>query len=311
MARTYGKLLTSIWTDSEFASLSGATQRLYMMLLASPKMSSAGVLPLQVARWAKTARDTTLEGTERAFTELLDRRFVVADNESEEVWIRSFIKHDKGYANANLSKGIVSAITNGIESVDIRALAADEMMKCLREGPSKPLTEDLMEVLTKALGNGVPETFPPTPSPVAAAATTSSTGSTLLGDAVRLLIDEKVKRANATSPSYRAALERDVPDEVRPLLLETLRAHPDADAEFLASVALTGCVPPSSKELEYAGDRFGAAIAVSHLRDGREPDPDTVREEAAWSNPADAYVTAAVAAYVAAMNTASPSLVTL
>ena len=307
MARVYGKLLTSIWTDQEFASLSAATQRLYMLLLASPKMSSAGVLPLQVARWSKTARDSSLEGSERALSELEARGYLVVDRESDEVWIRSFIKHDKGYANGNLAKGIVSAIENGIESVDISRLAAGEMMKCLQEGPSKDVTNALMDALGKALAKAIPETSPPTPStePSPAAAAEPLPVSGLRKATLFAAAEEVLTRQNPTDVTNRTGLTLSIAERLR-------TEHPDVDAlikehgsEGAALIIAERDQPiaeqpaQDTEAITYAARQFGASVKLQHLE---QAPPDLLAEYresflAELAEQPATYADAALAAY--------------
>ena len=61
MARSYARLLVSLWTDSDFRALKASPQRLYMALLSNPKLSTAGCLPWQVNKWANLAADLTAQ----------------------------------------------------------------------------------------------------------------------------------------------------------------------------------------------------------------------------------------------------------
>lgn len=297
MARVYGKLMTSIWTDDDFRALSGAAQRLYMLLLASPKMNSAGVLPLSPSRWVGLARDATLEGTRRALSELLDRGYVVTDEATEEVWIRSFIRHDKAYRNSKMLTGLKATVESGIESTALKALARAELTKCLVEGPSMPDAED---------GEGPSMPYPPTtptttPETEAAAATHAvhPSESPAVLAAIEMLLLEKSSGAG-DPPAYIATLRKSYPGEVMPRMLDHLATHPDADADELVNVVMGRyATKPTPASLAAAGRAFGVAVALQHQADGLPMDVDGITYDAKFNSHDEAYITAAVQAYTA------------
>lgn len=92
--RSFGAVKTSIWNDADFVALGVRPQRLYILLLSQPHVSACGVLPLQPRRWAQLASDESTTGVTRALKALEGADFVVVDETTEEVWIRSFIRHD-------------------------------------------------------------------------------------------------------------------------------------------------------------------------------------------------------------------------
>lgn len=125
MARTYSRLMLSVWRDDDFLELAGGAQRLYFLLISQPALSHAGCLPLQPSKWAKLAKNTTVETVTKALDELDATRFVLVDPDAEEVLVRSFIKHDGGARNPNLAKAISSAIDK-IDSARLRQAARTE-----------------------------------------------------------------------------------------------------------------------------------------------------------------------------------------
>lgn len=94
MARQYAPLLTEIWNDKTFVSLSSQAQRLYLLAISQPNITWAGVVPFTARRWAKLAPDTTAKVIVNAATELAKSGLVVLDADTEELWVRSFIKHN-------------------------------------------------------------------------------------------------------------------------------------------------------------------------------------------------------------------------
>jgi hypothetical protein len=123
MARTYAKILLSIWDDeSDFDELPMDAQWLYWVLLSHPLLSPAGVLPLQPRKWAKRAPETIADTITNALAKLVEARKVVVDEDTEEVWIRTFIRHDGGARNPNIHKAIAGGVAR-IESRQLRDLA--------------------------------------------------------------------------------------------------------------------------------------------------------------------------------------------
>ena len=60
MARSYAKLLTSIWRNDDYLRLGAAAQRMYVLLLSQPDLSPVGVLTVAERRLADLAPDTTV-----------------------------------------------------------------------------------------------------------------------------------------------------------------------------------------------------------------------------------------------------------
>lgn len=105
--RTYARIKTEVWRDPDWLQLTGAAQRLYWLLLSQPKLSLCGTLELAVGRWSRAAADTTPTDVEQALKELDLGDSVVVDIETEELAIRTFLRHDlnKGRMNKNLAAG--------------------------------------------------------------------------------------------------------------------------------------------------------------------------------------------------------------
>jgi len=144
MARTYSKLLTSIWQDAHFMSLTIAAQRLYFLLLASPKLSSAGCVTVSNRRLARLSNDTDSIDIESSLDELTAAKYIARDLDSEELLIRTFIRHDGAYKHTKMRKGVVAAIAH-IESIELRSIANRMLTDCLSalaEGGDVPPPED-------------------------------------------------------------------------------------------------------------------------------------------------------------------------
>lgn len=94
MARRYAPILVSIWEDDDFQKLSEGAQRCYLMLLSQRKLSMVGVLPYTPRSWSRGCRYTTTETIEAELEELRAARFVIIDHGTDELLIRTVVKHD-------------------------------------------------------------------------------------------------------------------------------------------------------------------------------------------------------------------------
>ncbi|MCX5066614.1 hypothetical protein OOJ91_12070 [Micromonospora lupini] len=126
--RNYAQLFTAIWRDDDFKALNPARQQAYFLLVTQPNISAGGVLPLTVRRWAKLSEgDTTADLRERI--EHLDAAaFVVVDEDTEELLVRSFIRHDNGYRNPRRQPSIREAV-RAVESPRLRQVLAEELAR--------------------------------------------------------------------------------------------------------------------------------------------------------------------------------------
>jgi hypothetical protein len=95
VARSLGIVKTSIWSDEDFRALCRDEQRAYVLLISQPQINNCGVLPYVLRKWAKLALDDSPEILSSALEVLHEARFIVVDEDSDEVLVRTFIKHDK------------------------------------------------------------------------------------------------------------------------------------------------------------------------------------------------------------------------
>lgn len=170
MARDRATIFTAIWSDADWKALTSDEQRLYMLLMTHPSLSYAGVADWRPGRLAKMCSDMTADKVEALGASLQSKRFIYADEESEEVLIRSYIRHDGvlnhpklaiSFANAytavassNIQKIIVHELTRlQGEHPDWRAFSFDRVTKILRQ-PSAPI-EDVTLGVTPGATHGV------------------------------------------------------------------------------------------------------------------------------------------------------------
>lgn len=125
MARSYANIVTAIWDNREFRALPIAEQHAYLMLVTQPDISAAGVLTIADRRWAGYAADLTIDALTSSLEKLAIARFLVIDWDADELFVRSFIRHDKGYTNPKRRMAIFAACREVRSPIVRQALAAE------------------------------------------------------------------------------------------------------------------------------------------------------------------------------------------
>lgn len=174
--RQYASIRTDIWRDKDWLELPVDAQWLYTLLLSQPNLSTAGVLPLQPNKWARYAKGMTAKRINEALRVLVEHSYVVVDDESEEVLIRSYIRNGLSGSWKLLHAALRAAIAT--QSEMLRGVISSEVER-LPEF-DRPELEELVNALVDTLSDGVSDGYAiPTVSvsvsvPVTTNATTSS-----------------------------------------------------------------------------------------------------------------------------------------
>jgi hypothetical protein len=125
MARSFGKVYTSIWDDDEFRALSPGAQRLYVLILSQKRLTLAGVVPYAPRSWARSCDHLSTDDIEADATELMTAGFVIIDRDTQELMVRTLLKHNP-IAGARTVKGLWNAWSE-IDSTDIRWLVVHNL----------------------------------------------------------------------------------------------------------------------------------------------------------------------------------------
>lgn len=132
MARDRANIRTDIWNDDDFRELSGPAQLLYLQLLTSATLTYAGVADWRPKRIASLSAKRTANAVDDAAAELVAGLYIVVDEDTEEVLIRSFLKHDGLLQKPNVTKAMVKAF-NKVFSMTLKGVIVHEL-KRLSEG---------------------------------------------------------------------------------------------------------------------------------------------------------------------------------
>lgn len=161
MAREFSKTNLAIWQDDEWRRLPFPAQHVYKMFWEHPSLSYCGVADWRPAKmlgwgagWNRAAFD--------ALTDCLRaRHFLVVDEETEEVLVRSWIRFDGIIKQPRMAVSLAKAFAE-VGSQAIRGVIVDELVKLRDRQPDalgwdKPaLTELLDRERTAAKGLPVP-----------------------------------------------------------------------------------------------------------------------------------------------------------
>lgn len=123
-----------MWGDADFRSLTPGAQWLYVYLLSNATLSYVGVADWRPKRIASTARALTAEQVERYAGELADKRFVIVDDDTEEICVRSFLRWDGLLLNPNMWKSVGRDFTK-VASDAIRESIGVELRRLRAENP--------------------------------------------------------------------------------------------------------------------------------------------------------------------------------
>ncbi|MBL1100110.1 hypothetical protein [Streptomyces coffeae] len=258
MARGHGRILSSIWEDEDFLALTEQQQRLYLFLISQPNLNHAGLLPLTLRRWTRKAMGLTAAELESHLAALAAARFIVMDEDTEELLIRSFVRNDGVWKQPK----VMGAMVSGAMEIESKALRhalvlemdripldelSDEPTKVRSgEGPSiRTQVYEHMTTLRKAFGDSGPgpsgggyrpPSEPPSGTPSDSPAEGRREGSTRAGAGAHdAQVHAGASRAHSPAPS---------PSPV-PSPVEEGGYRPEPKAEGAPRLALPGPSGPA------------------------------------------------------------------
>jgi hypothetical protein len=186
MARGHGRILTSVWEDGDFLTLTQEQQRLYLFLISQPNLNHAGLLPLTLRRWSRKAAGLTLDELDKHLAALDDARFIVVDDDTEELLVRSFVRNDGVWKQPKVMGAMVSgameissrrlrrALLGEVGRIPLNELSDEATKARTGEGPSiRQQVEEHIEALRRAFRE--PEGTPPGRATAGASETPSAT----------------------------------------------------------------------------------------------------------------------------------------
>lgn len=142
MARDHARIKVNIWDDPDFVALPCAEQHVYLALMSNKGLSRCGVIDYIPNRFRGLARDLTPRRLTAAVTGLRETRFVVVDDSTQELLIRSYVRHDGVLDRVNMGKAVGTAF-EAVVSLNLRHAIGDELARYMKEAIDLPGWEGL------------------------------------------------------------------------------------------------------------------------------------------------------------------------
>lgn len=135
MSGAFAKTHRTIWRDPDFRDLTIWAQWLYWHLFSSPRLTWCGVLDWKPRAILKATQSLTQDALEGALHELRESHFIVLDDDTEELIVRSFVRSDAVHKQPKLMSALSTAFA-GIESDLIAGVLSWELQRLKSEEPN-------------------------------------------------------------------------------------------------------------------------------------------------------------------------------
>lgn len=126
MANAAGFIQESIWRDEHWRRLTRSSQALYMQLLSQKELDCAGILPLQPNKWAKGCDELTFDQVWTDLNELQRERFVYYDIDTDELFVRSYMRNSNVMKSPNMRRAATRAAVL-VGSTFLKSLLSEEL----------------------------------------------------------------------------------------------------------------------------------------------------------------------------------------
>lgn len=137
MARNHARILTAIWRDDDFRALPALAQHTYFTVVSQEELSAAGRIDFRPGRLAALSKDNTAKKIDASIEVLERNRFVVVDRDTEELLVRTYVKHDGILDRVNMGKAMGRAMVK-IVSTSVRGALLTELGQLYEERPKAP-----------------------------------------------------------------------------------------------------------------------------------------------------------------------------
>lgn len=128
-------VFTDLWGDDDFRELSVRAQHLYMQLLTHASLSYAGVADWRPPKLGALSSDADADERYEAALELSAEYFIVIDDSTEEVLVRSFMRHDGLLKKPNVAIAMTKAFAE-VASTTLRGVIVHELRRLKVEYPT-------------------------------------------------------------------------------------------------------------------------------------------------------------------------------
>jgi len=280
--REYGIVNVTIWSDPDFQRLPPAAQHLYLLLWTSPSLSYCGVHDWRPGRLAERSHGFTGDHIRTIADCLAARHFVVIDEGTEEILIRSWARWDGLLKKPRMAISFLKAYTD-TASKELRAVMVHELVKCRQHNPELKTWEDerVRDVLTHPSLSAKTLSTPDDPFAMGFAS-----GFEMGLPQTSPGVCQPPTPTTATSPLLHigALGSADASDAAA--------APPNKDAKKKPATALPATWKPNSRHHEFAiANQLDISAEVERFRDHAEAND---RRQANWDASFRMWLTAAI-----------------
>lgn len=152
MTRSHARILCSIWNDDDYLALDIGPQWLYKLICSQGNLNHAGVIGLTVRRWAGLAKNATVSDIKTYMSQLAAGRFIVVDETTEELLVRSLIRRDGIAEQPNILKAalndaqqVASPVLRAVLAAELRRLPAKREDTARMRYPDPHAVADLID----------------------------------------------------------------------------------------------------------------------------------------------------------------------
>lgn len=135
MPRDHARFQTRVWNDRDWRRQTIGAQHMYWTLCSQPTLSYCGAMDWWPGRLAQLAKDADEETVYAAIKELLDGGYVLLDAETNEILVRSYVRHDRVLERANMGKAMGRALEQ-VVSLDLHDAVMVELARLYKEDKS-------------------------------------------------------------------------------------------------------------------------------------------------------------------------------
>lgn len=132
MPRKESRTKVGIWSDDDFTKLPRLAQHRYWQLYSQSNISLCGVVAYTPGRWSRQSADDGCEEILADLEVLADQRYIVVDFDTEEIFVRSFMRNDHVWQNPK-TRGAAIASSQTVLSTVLRSAIEVEMSRLERE----------------------------------------------------------------------------------------------------------------------------------------------------------------------------------
>lgn len=137
MARDHARVRVSIWDDPDFLGLKTGEQHLYLALMSNRGLSRCGVIDYIPSRFEHLASDLNVSKFRASVKGLTAGRFLVLDENTQELLVRSYVRHDGVLDRLNMGKATGTAF-EAVVSHPIRDAIGNELARLMKDKPDLP-----------------------------------------------------------------------------------------------------------------------------------------------------------------------------